>query len=297
MSLEFHTFDPATGILADSPGRVLSYPSGEVRLAGQQTAPMNVRPVAWNHGARLDYDALAQWVSFQESTWEGGATPTLVLPFLPSARGDHDMTYDARSAARLTAATGIKRIITLDPHSPEWVNEAERSGVEVVSIGAPDLLAGSWLQHAKLDAVIAPDKGALRRAYEAADALKTSVLVAGKTRDSATGKLSGFVAPKGVADGERYLVVDDMVDGGGTFAGLAVEIRKTAPDVELHLFVSHGLFTGRWEENLSEFVTVTASTSDVAVAAPEEIAGASADIRFEDLTPHVVRNLIQMGFR
>lgn len=80
----------------------------------------------------------------------------LVAPYLPSARGDHDPTDDARVAAHLTAATGIKHIVTVDPHSPVWADEARRGGTAVTVIEAVDLVACGAAHHARAGRASSP---------------------------------------------------------------------------------------------------------------------------------------------
>ncbi|MGV0812313.1 phosphoribosyltransferase family protein [Mycolicibacterium boenickei] len=256
MSLSFHTFDPANRRLAPARGTVEAYPGGDVAVRHLEPAPAGRRPVAWNTGGALDFAALAQWVAFHR-----GARPVMVMPYLPSARGDHDATYDAQTVARLTAATGIRDVIAADPHSTAWPTCAAEWGTTVHVIDATDLIAKSPLAEIIWDGVIAPDKGAVGRAGAVADLFGVPLLTAGKVRDPRTGALSGFTAPGGLKAG-RYLLVDDICDGGGTFAGLAQAIGETEPEVELHLWVTHGLFTGRWRDNLlPNFASITAANT------------------------------------
>jgi ribose-phosphate pyrophosphokinase len=87
--------------------------------------------------------------------------------------------------------------------------------------------------------IIAPDKGSVDRASAVARDLGLPVYFGEKTRDVETGRLTGFIFPD-VHVGHRYLVVDDICDGGGTFIGLAADAPH---DVFLDLYVTHGLFT------------------------------------------------------
>jgi ribose-phosphate pyrophosphokinase len=97
-------------------------------------------------------------------------------------------------------------------------------------------------------ALISPDNGAAMR-Y---DLSKYGVLTftGGKKRDPRTGALSGFEMSLNSIDEtaaflalKAALIVDDICDGGGTFIGLAEEIRKLNPDIKLGLYVSHGIFS------------------------------------------------------
>lgn len=284
MSLSFHTFDPDTRRLSVAPGVIEAYPGGDVAVRRLESTPAGLRPVAWNVGGALDFAALAQWVAFHEA-----ARPVLVMPYLPSARGDHDATYDAQGVARLTAATGIRDVIAADPHSQAWPACAANYGATVHAISATDLIARSPLSQVAWAGVVAPDKGAVDRAGAVAHALGVPLLTAGKVRDPRTGSLSGFTAPTGLRAG-TYLLVDDICDGGGTFAGLAQAIRESEPAAELHLWVTHGLFTGRWRENLlPNFASITAvnTTPD---ADPDAL---PTEVRQVPLTEHVIAELSQ----
>jgi ribose-phosphate pyrophosphokinase len=72
-----------------------------------------------------------------------------------------------------------------------------------------------------------------------AELLEVPVYIASKNRDPRTGHLSNYSFEADLAAGS-YLVVDDIFDGGGTFALLAGAV----PDgVTLDLWVTHGGFT------------------------------------------------------
>lgn len=289
MSQRFFEFDPAERQLFDVPGAVEAYPGGDIAVRHLQPVTEGCVPVYWNAGGTLDFLALAQWTAYHRGQ---GADPVLVMPYLPSARGDHDATYDAQAAARLTAATGVRHVIAADPHSSAWGDSAAEWGTTVHAISAADLIAGSTLtaQHWEWRAVIAPDKGAVGRAGEVARVLGVPLLTAGKVRDPATGKLSGFTAPDGIDPG-RFLVVDDICDGGGTFAGLAQVVHEAQPAAVLHLWVTHGLFTGRWSENLLpnfQWITATNTTwQDRADTLPD-------GVRQVPLWPHVIDALARL---
>lgn len=290
MNLSFHTFTVDNEQLQLASGSVATYPGGDTAVRHLQPAPTGSMPVAWNLGGTLDYAALGQWVAFHR---RHDADPVLVMPYLPSARGDHDVTGDAQVAAALTAATGIGTVITADPHAPAWTETAERWGTAVRTVAAAELVASSTLTapHWEWSGVIAPDHGAVDRAGAVAEVLQVPLLCAGKVRDPANGKLSGFTAPNGIGAG-RFLVVDDICDGGGTFAGLAQAIKDTAASTELHLWVTHGLFTGRWQQNLStNYASITAADT-----APEsENSPLPHGVRAVRLLPHVLRELARIA--
>lgn len=95
--------------------------------------------------------------------------------------------------------------------------------------------------------LVFPDKGALDR-Y---DYLGSKPVICEKVRDTVTGKLKSFTItnPENITD--DLLILDDLCDGGGTFCGIASEIRKIRPDVKLSIFVTH-MVNPRGIENLSK---------------------------------------------
>ena len=93
--------------------------------------------------------------------------------------------------------------------------------------------------------IIAPDKGAYSRALAFRDCFYpgTKLIQCVKNRNAQTGQLSNYVLPP-IAERGRYIVVDDICDGGGTF-NLLAQAWAVQPirDSKLELVVSHGIFS------------------------------------------------------
>lgn len=90
-------------------------------------------------------------------------------------------------------------------------------------------------------ALILPDEGAAKR-YDLGK-YNMKVFTGGKHRDPETGKLTGFSIDRDVVGASAALIIDDICDGGGTFIGLAEEIKKIAPKIMLGLYTSHGIYS------------------------------------------------------
>lgn len=112
--------------------------------------------------------------------------------------------------------------------------------------------------------IVAPDAGATERAIEFRDRFYPSaqLVQCGKRRDATTGRLSGYEMQPLPFEG-RYIIVDDICDGGGTFNLLAEEFAKdpAAGRSHLEMFVSHGIFSKGLEaiSPLIERITTTDS--------------------------------------
>ena len=85
-----------------------------------------------------------------------------------------------------------------------------------------------------------------------------------KKRDIKTGKLSGFTVYADDLEGNTCVIVDDICDGGGTFNGLAQELKKKNCG-KLILIVTHGIFSKGFEQLAKSFdhVYSTASFTDI----------------------------------
>ncbi len=185
----------------------------------------------------------------------------LIVPFFPGARQDRrdDTPLSVQVFAQTLTPYPIHSITVLDPHSDVT---AAVLPARVRIISAADAVTSAielgLLQHP--DGVIAPDTGATKRAGCVARRLGVPLRQGHKHRDPSTGSLSSF----GVDGGQpgRWLVVDDICDGGGTFAGLADAFyaSETNSDSSLDLFVSHGLFS-KGLDALSAYETVVSTDS------------------------------------
>ena len=81
-----------------------------------------------------------------------------------------------------------------------------------------------------------------------------------KSRDVKTGKLKGFKVYADDLQGKDCLIVDDICDGGGTFMGLAEELKnKNAGN--LYLAVSHGIFSKGFDHLAEHFTKIFTTDS------------------------------------
>lgn len=164
--------------------------------------------------------------------------------YMPYARQDRvscsGESHSLRVAASIINSCGFDRVEVWDPHST--VTEALVDNMIVTT-------QAELFHHfvdADIDAVmLAPDNGALKKIYDVAQGRQ--VLCAEKTRDPATGKLSGCRVEQSAIDamvGRQVWVVDDICDGGGTFIQLINYIRANcSQELDINLFVTHGIFS------------------------------------------------------
>ena len=94
--------------------------------------------------------------------------------------------------------------------------------------------------------LISPDAGSNKKIKDLSVFLNKvsaiDVVKCDKSRDLKTGKLTGFEVYAKDLEGKDCVIVDDICDGGGTFIGLAKELKdKNAGNI--YLIVTHGIFS------------------------------------------------------
>jgi ribose-phosphate pyrophosphokinase len=261
-----------SGFTVDSPFTAFTFPAGEAHLK----VPENYNPADYlYHIADVrghdpqDLFHLAMWRDAILS-WDDEhpdidhVTPAyVILPYLPGARADRGIPVGALIYADFINSLEADRVITIDPHSPFMVNQVWNSTVfpfeRIIKNEIQDVESDTKPQ--TYVGVIAPDKGAVERATRAAAVMGVPVYLAGKTRDFETGKLTGFHMEDSLPAEGKFLLVDDICDGGGTFVGLAEAIKETNPDVELDLWVTHGVLSQGMVKLNDHFGTIHTTNS------------------------------------
>ena len=171
----------------------------------------------------------------------------LHMPYLPYGRKDkvtsNDATFNLYPFSDLINNLGFDQVTTVDAHNPAKFERIFRQSRNMMPY------------HAQLKAVEAfrptffvfPDKGAMERYHTSFTMMlkPDSCIYFEKVRDQLTGNITGLTmqANKLFYSRDRLLIIDDICDGGATFIGVAKELRKLVPDVEIALFVTHGIFS------------------------------------------------------
>lgn len=168
----------------------------------------------------------------------------LELPYLPYARQDRRCNPGEAAGAKVFAAQinalGCKSVVITDPHSEviaQLINGAQVADqCEVFGrLNFADYI------------IVAPDLGALKKAEKFASYVGAQgVIACTKARNLQTGEIiaQGFNDPAGllIKLGRKFLVLDDICDGGRTFVGVAEMLKKFSPE-RLELAVTHGIFS------------------------------------------------------
>jgi ribose-phosphate pyrophosphokinase len=191
----------------------------------------------------------------------GAKFSNLIIPFFPSARQDRVMVKGEPLSVKVYADIinnlSFKKVVVLDAHSevtPALINNCE-------AVSNHNFIKQVIEKIGSNVKLISPDGGALKKIYKVSEVLGgVEVIECSKSRDVKTGKLTGFKVYGDDLGGQDCLIVDDICDGGGTFIGLANELKEKNAG-KLYLAVTHGIFSKGFEELEKCFMHVFTTNS------------------------------------
>lgn len=172
----------------------------------------------------------------------------LHISYLFAARMDRVMLdgepFSLKVIASMLNQASFKKIIIFDPHSEVSTALIERSYVVPNHRFVKDALEDYFSNHTKTDyCLVSPDAGALKKIHKLAQWLQVdNVVECMKERDVKTGALTSFKTTVENLHGQTCFIVDDICDGGGTFAGTAKMLKEIGA-AKVVLIVSHGIFS------------------------------------------------------
>lgn len=193
----------------------------------------------------------------------------LIVPYFPGARQDRVMVKGEPLTAKVYADIinnmGFASIDILDPHSdvvPALLDGCVvKDNHEFVKEAIGDIC--DWDGRYDNFWLVSPDAGANKKVLKLAQHLEHEfILKCDKVRDVSTGSLNGFEVYKDDLGKRDCIIVDDICDGGGTFIGLAEELKKKNAG-DLYLIVTHGIFSKGFKELAKHFKGIYTTNSIV----------------------------------
>ena len=195
----------------------------------------------------------------------------LYVPHFMGARSDRkfqlgSINYIKTVIAPIINLQGFKEVMVLDPHSD--VLEACINNFVKLYNYYPLIKHALTKIDNKNDAqdricLISPDGGALKKIYDVAQEFKIpSLVTAMKHRDITTGKINHTEVPlTSEHAGKKFVIIDDICDGGRTFIELAKAIRAKGFAADIYLVVTHGIFSAGFEELSKHFTKIYTTNS------------------------------------
>ncbi len=202
----------------------------------------------------------------------------LYVPYFLGSRSDRKfveggVNYLKQVICPIINSLNFFTVIVLDPHSD--VLEACLNNYEKVDNHLIVKYALTDIDN-KNDAqsricLVSPDAGAYKKIFDVAKKFGIyKIATANKVRDMKTGNIVATEVPNlpisTTAEDLKYVIVDDICDGGRTFIELAKAIKAQRPDAKVYLVVTHGIFSAGYDqlEEYFEQIYTTNSYKDIA---------------------------------
>ena len=169
---------------------------------------------------------------------------TAVIPYFGYARQDRKIaprtSISAKLVSNLITKAGADRIVTVDLHAGQIQGFFD---LPVDNLFATPIFSKHIKKKIKNKNLIcvAPDVGGTERARALAKILNVGLAIVDKRRPK-PGQ-SQVMNVVGDVKGKSCIIVDDIIDSGGTIVNASIELKKRGAK-EVHVYVTHGVLTG-----------------------------------------------------
>lgn len=189
----------------------------------------------------------------------------LKIPYIPYARQDRAVNpgeaAQLKVIGNLINGMGFATVSAVDAHST-----VAAACIDRLYVTDQYSVFHGCRQSFRETYIVAPDQGASKKCEDFAKRVGAAgVITCVKSRDFANNsKITSLRVIDEVPENADLLVLDDLVDAGGTFIGIAQELRKHNP-ARLDLAVTHGLFTkgvGIVKDHYDKIFTTNSYISD-----------------------------------
>ncbi|WFP17441.1 ribose-phosphate diphosphokinase [Citricoccus muralis] len=208
-----------------------------------------------SHPAPLNNWLMEQLLLIDAAKRASARRITVVSPFYPYARQDKKgrgrEPISARMVADLYKATGADRVMSVDLHTAQIQGFFDGPVDHLFAIPLlADYIRGR-VGNSDVT-VVSPDTGRVRVAEQWADRLGGVPLAfVHKSRDLTVPNQAESKTVVGQVEGRTCVLIDDMIDTGGTIAG-AVRVLKEAGAKDVIIAATHAVFSDPAAQRLAE---------------------------------------------
>ena len=175
---------------------------------------------------------------------------TAVLPYFGYARQDRKTgprtPISAKMVANLITTAGANRVLTMDLHAGQIQGFFD---IPLDNLYAQPLFTKDIIDNNRSENLVfvSPDVGGVMRARSFAKKLDADLAIIDKRRDAPG--VSAAMNVIGNVDGKKCIIIDDLVDSGGTICNAAKALKDKGA-TEVYGYCSHGVYSGKALENI-----------------------------------------------
>ena len=179
---------------------------------------------------------------------------TAVLPYFGYARQDRKTgprtPISAKLVANLITIAGANRVLTMDLHAGQIQGFFD---IPLDNLYATNLFIADIKDKKREDNLVfvSPDVGGVLRARSFAKKLNADLAIIDKRRDAPG--LSNAMNVIGSVENKKCIIVDDLVDSGGTICNASKALLDKGA-TSVYGYCSHGVYSGKALDNINKSV-------------------------------------------
>lgn len=226
---------------------VSTFSDGEISVSIQETVRGSDVFVVQSTCAPVNNNLMELLIMLDAFKRASAGRITAVIPYYGYARQDRKAKardpISAKLVADLITAAGADRVLTMDLHAPQ-IQGFFNIPVDHL-LGVPILVPYYSRKFAdcKEDVVVvSPDLGSVTRARNFAQRFEAPLAIIDKRRQKAN--VCEVVNIIGDVRGKKVILVDDVIDTGGTLVNAAKAVMETGGAREVYACATHGVLSG-----------------------------------------------------
>ena len=243
------------------PTKVFDFANGEIYVRFQESARGADCFLMQSHTAPINKWIMEQLIMIDALKRASARSVTVIVPFYGYARQDKKHRgrepISARLMADLLQTAGADRILTVDLHTDQIQGFFDGPVDHLFALPVLADYVGAKVDRDKLT-VVSPDAGRVRVADRWADRLGAPLAIVHKRRDPEVANQVTVHEVVGDVEGRVCVLVDDMIDTGGTICAAADALFANGAE-DVIVTATHGVLSGPAPDRLknskvSEFV-------------------------------------------